>query len=228
VSASPDSLENVIKYLTENPSSDDRIYSCIVPIDRQKLTEAILTFERVEAMKPEDRSKKNHKSLEKWSTQKNRVKGKAFERIMRVLLPTGTIFTTWGRVQTTTNEIDVLVGLGPKSKWVTIFDNWGTHFVCECKSEKGHFSVSWVDKLYTVLSTHNSYAGLLVSKKSPTKTGNGRRALDKIRMLALLKKVVIIFDMKDIKACEQGSHILAILHKKYIEVTTGAANLSLL
>lgn len=44
----------------------------------------------------------------------------------------------------------------------------------------------------------------------------------------LLKKVIIVFDLADIKSCVQGVHILPLLHRRYVEVTTGAANLALL
>lgn len=216
----------MLKYLAENDINDHRFYSCIVPVDLSKLAQAVARFQKVETFKPSTRAQ--GKSVGNWISQQNRVKGKCFEAIMHVLLPNGTAFSSWTRVQTTTNEIDILVGLGPKSKWIRLFDNWGTHFICECKSEKGHFSVSWVDKLFAVLTLHSSHAGILVSRKTPSDKGNGRKALNAIRMMALKNKVIIVLDMEDIQRCVQGTHILALLQKRYIETTTGAANLALL
>jgi hypothetical protein len=226
LSTDSDTLESVLQYLYNNRVTDDRIYSCVVPIDAAKLSFAVKRFTGIESASAANRAA--DKSQATWTTQKNRLKGKCYEKVMRILLPTGTTFTTWNRVQTTTNEIDILVGLGPQSKWFPLFNDWGTHFICECKSEKGHFSVSWVDKLFAILSTHNSHAGVILSKKAPSKTGNGRRALDKIRMLAILKKVILVLDMTDVQQCVQGTHILPLLQQRYIETTTGAANLSLL
>src|ERR1700730_11335309 len=181
--------------MAQEDLSDPRIFEIIVPIDLSKLKHAISRFEKVQNLSAEKRG--SGKSKASWVSQQNEAKGKCFELIMRVLLPAHTAFMPWQDVTTTTNELDFLVALTTKSKCIRLFDKWGTHFICECKSEKGYFSVTWVDKLFSVLTTHNAYAGIIVSQRGPSKTGGGRQALDKIRMLAIAGKIILTMDMDD-------------------------------
>lgn len=85
-----------------------------------------------------------------------------------------------------------------------------------------------MDKLFAVLTTHESDVGLIVSEKGPSKTSNGKRAIDKIRMLAITGKFILVIEMADIQKCVQGTHILTLTHQRFIETTTGASNLALL
>ena len=221
-----DTLEAWLKFMAQEDLSDPRIFEIIVPIDKPKLKSAVSRFEKVQGLDANKRAA--GKSKASWISQQNEAKGKCFELIMRVLLPPHTAFLPWQDVTTSTNELDFLVKLTTKSKCIRLFDKWGTHFICECKSEKGYFSVTWVDKLFSVLTTHNSYAGILVSQKGPSKTGGGRQATNKIRMLAIAGKVILVVDMEDIQECINGTHILTLLTDKYISTTTGASKFALL
>lgn len=217
----PDSLDTFLDYMIQNGVDDDRIYAYLAPPNLVALRRSLTRFQWAEcAQRPSTISAKV------WVGKQNRVKGRCFERIMKALLPR--IFTTWDRVQTTTNEIDILVGLGPTSLFVPALREWGACFICECKSERGHFSVTWVDKLATVLQIHGTKVGVILSASGPKKTGNGRRAIEKIRLLAVLQQFIVPLDLGDVARCMNGTNGLRLLVTRYLETKLGIERTRLL
>jgi hypothetical protein len=218
---SPDTLQTFLEFMVKNGVDDDRIYAYLAKPNVVAIRRHLGRFQRVESA-----PRSQAVSAKDWIIKQNRVKGKCFEQIMKALIPR--MFSTWVRVQTTTNEIDVLVGLGPTSLFVPALREWGVSFICECKSERGHFSVTWVDKLSTVLETHGTKVGVILSASGPKKTGNGRRAIDKIRLLAVLQKFIVTLDLDDVTRCLNGTNSLRLLTTRYMETKMGIERTRLL
>jgi hypothetical protein len=221
-----DSLASLMQMLDNDPVENEQIYAYLGAVDEAALATHIANFNAIEAeTKPDPLT---GKALKSWLSDKNNRKGVAFEQILNsLLMPGGRCFSTWQRLQTDTNELDFLVGLEPLSGLVPTLRAWGPHFICECKSTES-FSTTWLQKLYAILNLHNAKVGLVLSKKRPSKLGNGSRAHAAMIKIALLGKTIVTFDLQDVQSCANGTNFLVLLRNRYVEVQTGIAELKMI
>lgn len=226
VSSSADSLAALIKALQDAPVENDAIYAYLSSVDGALLSNQIATFRAIDAETPP--AGQSRHETKQWSSAKHQRKGLAFEAILGTLLmPGGRCFTSWQRLQTDTNEIDYLVALEPKSGIIPVLREWGTHFICECKSTEA-FSTTWLEKLFAILNFNAAKVGLVLSKKRPSKHGNGARAHSTILRSAILGRILLTFDLEDVESCANGTNFLLLLRDRYIEVRTGVNELRLI
>ena len=221
-----DSLAALIQTLQSEPLENDQIYAYLGGIDEALLSAQVAAFKTIDAeVRPEGLSGRESKT---WLSGKNNRKGQAFEQILNTLLiPGGRCFSAWQRLQTDTNELDFLVALEPLSALMPALRSWGTHFICECKSTES-FSTTWLEKLYAILNLHGSTVGIVLSKKRPSKLGNGARAHSTIGRVALLGKTIVTFDLQDVESCAAGTNFLVLLRNRYIEVQSGVNELKMI
>jgi hypothetical protein len=221
--APPDSLEQFLRYMTENNIDDDRIYAYLCNVNIANLTKTLRRYDRVmNAIRPRTTTAKD------WKQKQRNLKGRLFEKLLGVLLGGTRPFTTWSRVQTPTNELDWLVQLGPMAQFVPALRLWGTHFMCECKSEDVYVSVTWVQKLAEIIQNHGASVALLLSMRGLAVKGNAKRAVNAIQLLSVQNKVIVCLDFEDVRQCVTGTNFLRLLSQQYTAARNGVAKLKAL
>jgi hypothetical protein len=222
----PITLQDALDFMLRNQVDDAKIYSFLsMPLNRAAIKFWLTRIDRINVMvRPSGVAKKV------WEGRKNRVRGKCFEKLSGVMLKAVRPFTSWHSVNTTTNELDWLVQVGPTGQHVPALRQWGTHFICECKFTHDFVTVTWIDRLNTVLQTHSASVGVLMSSKGMTNRGRGVAAKNQMRLLAAMtpSRTIISVDTTDIHACANGHNFLQLLAQRYIEARIGADPLRLI
>jgi hypothetical protein len=206
------SLEAVLEYLNKNEITDERIYATLAPTNIARLQALLKRFTQVAGAK---HNKSGAKKKMAWTAQQRRLKGRCFEQMMKTLLPP--VFSKWDRVQTPTNELDILLVLGPRTRFFPALQEWGAYCICECKSNTNTFSVTWVDKLAGVLQKHGACVGFVMSQRTPKAMGNAGRALQSLRDYAILGQTIILVDLSDVQRCIDGHNALSLICTRYVE-----------
>lgn len=90
--------------------------------------------------------------------------------------------------------------------------------------------MAWVDRLGTILQGHGASVGILMSSRRLNPRGNGRRALEQIRILSVMTppRVVLPVSRDDIHECTRGTNFLHLISTLYVQAKTGADKLRLL
>lgn len=162
-------------------------------------------------------------SGKEWSGKKSRLKGRAFESMVRLILKSIPSFTIWKNVTTTTNEIDLLVKIGSTIQVSPVIRQWGPHFLCECKLVNKSINATWIGKLNSVLELHAAEVGMLLSSQGPPRG----KVKTQIHMHAFKvpPRVIVCISLDELKECENGKNVLSLVTTRYIEAKTGAAAL---
>jgi len=209
-----DSLEVVLDYLNRHDVTDGRIYATLAPTNTVRLGSLLIRFQRI-ANATYSKNSKRPKHKKDWVPQQRRAKGRCFERMMKAFLPP--IFAKWERVQTPTNELDILLVLGPRCRFFPALRDWGICAICECKSNTDTFSVTWVDKLAGVLDKHKATVGLVMSQRAPGAKGNGARSWRSLQDYAITGRTIMLVDLEDIQRCIDGENALNLVCTRYTE-----------
>jgi hypothetical protein len=64
--------------------------------------------------------------------------------------------------------------------------------------------------------------------RAPQNKGNGRRALESIRLYAIKNRTIIVLDLEDVNRCLSGENALKLMVRRYIEIRTGTEKYRLL
>jgi hypothetical protein len=212
-------LDQWIDFALKNNIDDDVIYSYLCPpLPPNSVSRWLGRIERIEnAVRPQGIS------AAKWSGKKNRLKGRAFEGMIKLIIDTVPSFSVWKNVTTTTNEIDLLVKVGLKIQMSPVVRQWGSHFLCECKLVNKGVNATWIGKLNSVLELHGSEVGVLISSQGSPKG----RVKTQIHMHAFKvpPRVIVCISLAELKECENGRNFLRLLSTRYVEAKTGAAAL---
>lgn len=223
--APPDSLTQVLEFLFEHDANDDLLYSHLERIDGPRLRKIIDRLGRVDAATVRGAAK----AKKAFEGQRSALKGRLYEQLVVAIVDGVQCFISWSNVQTTTNELDVLVMLGPRSRWIPAMRDWGSHCICECKYHATHVSTNWVSKLNTVLQTHGASVGILFSKKGVATKGRGTQVRHTLQLLAAgpTPRFIICLDWADLVACANGERFLPTVAARYIEARAGLERLNL-
>ena len=212
-------LEQWIEFALKNNVNDDLIYGYLSPPLPANSVSRWLT--RIERIEKAPRPKGTPAAV--WKGKKSKLKGEAFEAMMRLVFKSVPSFTVWKNVATTTNEIDLLVKIGLAIQVSPIIRQWGSHFLCECKLVKKGVNATWIGKLNSVLEIHSSEVGVLVSSQGSPKG----KVKTQIHMHAFKTppRVIVCISLEELKACEKGTNFLRLISTRYIEARSGAAAL---
>ena len=212
-------LEQWIEFALKNDLNEDLIYSYLSPpLPPNSVSRWLARIEHIEkAAKPKGITPAQ------WSGKKNKVKGRAFEAMIGLIIRSVPSFSVWKNVTTTTNEIDILVKVGLTIQLSPIIRQWGSHFLCECKLVNKGVNATWIGKLNSVLELHGAEVGVLVSSKGTPKG----RAKTQIHMHAFKTppRVMICISLDELKECENGKNFLRLISTRYVEARSGAAAL---
>lgn len=212
-------LEQWIEFALNNNINDELIYSYLSPpLPANSVSRWLTRIERIEkAARPRGVSRAV------WSGKKNRLKGRAFESMIGLIIRSVPSFDVWKNVTTTTNEIDLLVKVGLAIQVSPIVRQWGSHFLCECKLVKQGVNATWIGKLNSVLELHGSEVGVLVSSQGAPRG----KVKTQIHMHAFKTppRVIVCISLNELKECENGKNFLRLISTRYIEAKSGATAL---
>jgi hypothetical protein len=212
-------LDQWIEFGRKNDIDDELIYRYLSPpLPANSVSRWLARIERIEnAAKPKG------VAASEWSGRKSKLKGTAFEAMIRLVIKSVPSFTVWKNVTTTTNEIDLLVRVGLAIQVSPIVRQWGSHFVCECKLVNKGINATWVGKLNSVLELHGSEVGVLVSSHGAPRG----KVKTQIHMHAFKTppRVIVCISIDELKECENGKNLLRLISTRYIEAKSGAAAL---
>jgi hypothetical protein len=219
-----DTLEAYLDFMVDNNIDDAKIYEHLARVDSTRLRTLVSRLKVVDEARPPRRDAASFRS------RQSDLKGRVYEQVVATLVKGVKCFQSWQRVTTSTNEIDILILLGPTSKHVPALRSWDTHYVCECKYHSTYVKNDWVSKLNTVMQTHGTKVGLLVSRKGIQNSGNGAKVRNLLQLLAnsAQPSFVLTVDWRDFEACANGKNFLQLLSERFVEVRTGSQKLSLL
>lgn len=220
-----DSLDTYLDFLTTHNIDDDALYDHMCQVNTHRLGVLLSRLKRVEAM-----TAPRGKAGARFNSKRNNLKGRLYESVVKVLVDGVSCFQSYTRVITSTNEIDILVQLGPSALFVPSLRLWGTHYICECKFHSTYVKNDWISKLNTVLETHSSSVGVLFSRKGVADRGNGAKVRTALQFLAnkATPVFIITFDWSDLEACVAGENFLKIISERFISIRTGSKRLDLL
>lgn len=221
-----DSLDFLIEQLTLNDIDDDKIFTHFCNINKQKLKAKLKALQKISDLEYKPGGK--WPSKKSFESDRNARKGKLFELLAGEILRGIKCFTLFHNVHTSTNEIDILVSLGPSANFVPALRLWGTHFICECKFHQTYISTSWVDKLRGVMQKHGANTSLLISKKGIAKHGPGAGIRQSLQLYAAMapSAYILPLDFDDLLSCVNGENLLQLINKRHIEIRTSTAMLS--
>lgn len=217
------SLLSIIEYMRKNPVDNADVYALLDRTDRVALSKLLADVDIIDSLQY-DRAIHVGKTSRQFETEKSGKKGKIFEEIAKNFLSGVACFEVSPNIVTATNQLDVLVTLGPWSNAVPIFQKWGTHFVCECKFHDKGVSIEWIQKLESLIGTHGAKVGLLVSKKPPSKTS--RANIPHALQLYAMKGVYIIcISRNDLDKIAAGEGLISIIVSRYLAIQMGVASI---
>lgn len=225
MSDGPNSLESFLEFMVENKIDDDQIYSHLARVDVGRIETLLNRLEKVE-----DLNSPRGRGAPGWKGRRNALKGKIYEQIVAEIVAGVSCFESWTNVNTTTNEIDILIVLGPTGRFVPALRQWGTHCLAECKNHSTYVKTDWVSKLNTVMQTHGADVGLLISRKGIATTGTGTTVRTTLQILAAQtpSRIILALDHDDLRSCVTGTNFLRLISTRYTEARAGLRKLSLL
>jgi hypothetical protein len=217
--ASTTTLEDVINFIAKSGIDNPVIWSHLDRTDTVAVNKILAELDAVES---EIYDKAVHGGTKvQFETMKSGRKGKAFENLTNELMAGLTCFGVRNDVTTDVNQLDLLVSLEPNSSIVPALRNWGSHFICECKFHDKGVSVTWVEKLHSILRTHKARVGILISKKGISKVGRGANVVHLLHMLAVDNCHVICLSREDLNNCAAKGGLLKLLVDRYVAIGNG-------
>jgi len=94
-------------------------------------------------------------------------KGKSLEDIVTFIFEKSIIFEIYKNVKTSSNEIDLLIRLNQKGKYLKAqgLVDFRDDLLSECKNYNKKIDVTWVGKFYSLLNATNNNLGIIFSYK---------------------------------------------------------------
>ncbi|OEZ63185.1 hypothetical protein [Duganella sp. HH105] len=213
-------LEDVINFIAKSGIDNPAIWS---HLDRTNTVIVNKLLIELDAAESETYDKAVHTTVTKaqFEALKSGKKGKVFENLTIELMAGLTCFGVRSDVTTDVNQLDLLVSLEPNSSIVPALRNWGSHIICECKFHDTGVSVTWVEKLHSILRTHKAKVGILISKKGISKVGRGASVVHLLHMLAVDNCHVICLSREDLNNCAAKGGLLKLLVDRYVAIGNG-------
>jgi len=224
----PVTLAAALRYAKDNNDLGTVCRGLCDPVDKNQFQNLLAQIEAVtNAQRPDD----SLLTKRQWTSQQNNQKGDLFEELVGMVLSSCSVFDNHHSVQTSTNELDWLVLLGPFHVYVPVMRTWGTHFICECKMTKAALDTNWVTRLYALTQTHNTRVAVLLTAKAAGNKGNTQRTLTSIREYSLIPSpgFILRISLGELEECVNlGRTILELISEKYMQLALRTDRLRLL
>lgn len=169
-----------------------------------------------------------HNDEKKFKKVKAKSKGTLFEEIIKILTIETKIFSLLENITNDTNEYDIIIKPSKlaRSIYNAIPKVVYQPIICECKNYASNVNVTWIGKLYSLLSLSNiklgiifSYEGLTGEHSKDNKTECWTDAIGLIRKIFLKEGIAIIsIDKYDLQEIINGERFYDVVEKKYNEL----------
>lgn len=209
-----DALSSLYEYAKANDIADnEELYEFLGPIDRARLKLLLERLMVIDSANPKPGVKKKS-----FQGRVSKLKGRAYEKIVFALSKDTLCFDSHENIHTDTNEIDILIRFGAFAAIVDPIRLWGSHCICECKNYSGNVEGTWVNKLKTVLDTHNAKVGLLFSKKGLSNRKSKLRTAIQIMAGKDPQRIILCFNWDDVLACSEGANFLSLMSRRHVDL----------
>lgn len=154
--------------------------------------------------------------------------GDALENVVNFIFEKSSVFTVVQNIRTSSNEIDQLVILNEKGRYFKkqgYLRIEGNYIVSECKNYDSKIGVTWIGKLFSLLSYTDTKVGIMFSYKGLTGSG-WNEGVGLTKKLFMLKertedKIYIIdFNIKHYERILGGESFLKILEEEMLKLST--------
>lgn len=135
-------------------------------------------------------------------------KGTSLENLVTFIIERSVVFEVYRNVQTSSNEIDVLVRLNKRGQVLKAngLVNFQDNFLAECKNYNKTVGSTWVGKFYSLLKYTQNEIGILFSYHGLTGSGwNDGTGLVKKLLLFDKKSYIIDFNISDFELLAEGN-----------------------
>ena len=227
-SIAPVTLAAALRYAKDNNDLGTVCRGLCDPVDKSLFQNLLAS---IEAVTNAEQPAGSLLTKRQWTSQQNNQKGDLFEKLVGLVLSSCSVFDNHHSVQTSTNELDWLVLLGPFHVYVPVMRTWGTHFICECKMTKAALDTNWVTRLYALTQTHNTRVAVLLTAKAAGNKGNTQRTLTSIREYSLIPSpgFILRISLGELEECvNRGRTILELISEKYMQLALRTDRLRLL
>lgn len=217
-------MEDLIAFVAKNEINDARLWNHLDCTDGAKLSSLLDQLDSVDA-EIFDTALHAPMTKKQFETDKSARKGKLFEDFSAALLSGIKCFGVHSNVTSATNQLDLLVKMGPASTLIPAFKKWGTHFVCECKFHESGVSNTWLNKLNSILQLHGANVGILIAKKGMTRVGRAGNLYHLIQLMAMKDTFILVFSRDELRKSAKNGTVLQSLVDKFIASQMGIAKL---
>lgn len=162
---------------------------------------------------------KMHLKPDEFKGVKTKTKGDVLEEIVKITTIDTNVFSLFANITNGTNEYDIIIT--PSELARISFNSYPDiifqPIICECKNYQTKVDVTWIGKLYMLLSTSKIKIGIIFSYEGLTGSEwNGAKGL--IKKIFLKDEIAIINISKtDLDEIYKGEVLYNIIEKKYNE-----------
>ncbi|CAH0269033.1 hypothetical protein SRABI118_03436 [Massilia sp. Bi118] len=217
-------LDMVVGLIASGRFTNERIYASLDQTDGPAI---LALLDELDVIDAEKYDAAVHAPMKKatFSSQQSAKKGKLFEAVSGLIMDGIRCFKVEKNVTTTVNQLDLLVRMEPFAKLIPAFNEWGAHFVCECKFHETRFDGDWIDQLIAILVAQKASAGILITKKAASGKGRGGSIATKLQIYAVQNRVILLFSRDELRECAKNRTTLTEIVKKYVNTLAGIPEL---
>lgn len=167
-----------------------------------------------------------HENPEGYKSVKAKTRGNLFEELIKLLTIETNLFDLFDNITSDTNEYDVILkssNIAKTALYNIIPEILHKPIICECKNYQQPVNVTWIGKLYMLLSMSEIKVGIIFSYEGITgsKEKNWSDAWGLIRKIYLKDGIAIIdINKNEIVRIIDGENFCDIVEEKYIELQT--------
>lgn len=166
----------------------------------------------------------NNSSINVYKDVKKKTRGELLEVLIQQLVLDSKVCDLFANVTNDTNEYDVIISPSKAARisYNAFPDIIYQLIICECKNYKGTVGVTWIGKLYSLLSTARLKIGVIFSYYGITGSDKSD-AFQLINKIFLKDNIAILsFDINDYEKIKNGESFFDILEKKYYNLKLNA------
>lgn len=162
-----------------------------------------------------------HKDPEEFKGVKAKTRGDILEELIRIVTIETNIFSLYSNVTNDTNEYDIIIEPSELSKQMynAIPEIVYQPIICECKNYQDTIGVTWIGKLYMLLSITNIKVGIIFSYEGITGEKDWEDSKGLVKKIFLKDGIAILdIGIKELEKIKNGERFYDVVQKKYNEL----------
>jgi hypothetical protein len=152
----------------------------------------------------------------RYSRKEAGLKGKALEKLAKLLLESCTELTVQQRLNTASGEIDLLVH--NKNRSHPLLSALGDYFICECKNWEKKAGVQLMQTFVHRIKTFECTLGLYFSKHGITGTVAANAKKEIHELYRSERRYLVVLSLDDLESIGQGDDFLEMLERKVRDI----------